>query len=520
MIVSFVSPFLLWFILPLTLLLWVSRKHRIALIHSVILILLVLALARPIQPQVLQETLIDSKDILIALDVSYSMRAKDIKPTRYDFAKEMIKAFLAKNPSDNIMLMAFTTNPLLLSPATTDHALINIALDSLNPDFILTKGTSLKRLFTKISTMNKTYKEMILITDGGEEKDLQSLIPLIRKSNISLHILALGSLRGTSIQSPKGTLLKDKEGDLVISRINPLLKSLARHVNGKYFEASHSPQASATTLHEALNNSHQAYQKSKKMQNHNKEYYGFPLFLALLLFLLLHTRGVKAIILILAFLGIQAEASFLDTYHLIYAYKNYVNKDFKATTKHLQAIETDSLQSRILWGHIYYKKSQYKQALNTYASIHSTQIKTKKYLYYHIGNSYAMLYKYKKAREYYAKALALKDDADTRYNLNLIALLEDKKKASLGIAHPKSQSNSSTKNTNASSQEKNKKKNKEDTSSSNSSGKGEGKSSEEKEKTSPNKRLVEDLEKESPHPLGSKVYELINKGYIREQRPW
>ena len=103
------------------------------------------------------------------------MKATDISPTRYDFAKETIAALLQENPGDNIMLIAFTTNPLLLSPPTTDHALINIALANLNPEFILTKGTSLEKLFKRLASMKMGQKNLILMTDGGEEENLEKL---------------------------------------------------------------------------------------------------------------------------------------------------------------------------------------------------------------------------------------------------------------------------------------------------------------------------------------------------------
>jgi len=159
-------PSFLWLLIPLALLLWKSLNKLQHLIHIVILILLVLTLARPVQEHTLQAANIKAKDIIIALDLSYSMRAKDLTPTRYGFAKETINALLKKNPSDNIMLIAFTTNPLLLSPPTTDHTLINIALQSLNPNFILTKGTSLEKLFKRLSTMSLGHKNLILMTDG------------------------------------------------------------------------------------------------------------------------------------------------------------------------------------------------------------------------------------------------------------------------------------------------------------------------------------------------------------------
>ena len=160
------------------------------------------------------------------------MKATDISPTRYDFAKETISALLQANPGDNVMLIAFTTNPLLLSPPTTDHALINIALENLNPEFILTKGTSLEKLFKKLSSMKIGHKNLVLITDGGEENNLEKLTTLVENADISLTILALGTKQGTTIQNKDGSLLKDKEDNLVISRVNPLLESLASSVSG------------------------------------------------------------------------------------------------------------------------------------------------------------------------------------------------------------------------------------------------------------------------------------------------
>jgi len=513
---NFLYPSLLWVLLPLGFLLWWSRNRRMDLIHTIILILLLLSLARPIQPHALQEAQIDSREILIALDVSYSMKATDIKPTRYDFAKETIFSFLTQNPSDNVMLIAFTSNPLILSPPTTDHPLIRIALQSLNLEYILTKGTSLKKLFEKIASLNNRPKEVILISDGGEESDI-GLKNLLQEHHISLHILALGSTKGTSIQTSSDTLLKDQEGNLVISRINPFLKVLASSRGSSYHEASPSAETTASLLNDALEEIKNQKNLIQKMQSHHKEYYTYPLLLALLLFLLLHTRGLKYLIIILTFLGIHTEASLYDTYHLIHAYKAYEKKDFNRSQVQLEEIEISSLESHLLLAHNYYKQEKYKQALKVYLSIRSSQRESKQYIYYHIANTHAMLQTYDKAKHYYTKALQLGEDADAQYNMHLIALLKDTREASLGIAHPKSQSDSPTKSSTPSSE---KEQNKEDTPSSSNTGNGEGSSQEKNKEKAPSKRLSDDNEQEQMHPLSSKVYELINKGYIRETHPW
>lgn len=507
-------PGFLWLFIPLIILfLSQKKKNLIITVHLVILMLIVTALSRPVLKQGLEERSIEAKDIIIALDVSYSMRAKDISPTRYDFAKETISAFLRENPKDNIMLIAFTTNPLLLSPPTTDHTLINIALKSLNPDYILTKGTSLKKLFKKISSMKITHKNLLLITDGGEESDLNTLTSQLQDADISLTVLALGTKQGITLEKPDGSLLKDKDNNLVITRINPLLERLTSRTDGNYLTASGSPAATAEALKNAFDTSVQKGEMTTKKQYRYREFYQIPLLLAILLFLMVHTRAVKYLITLFTLLGINAEASMLDTYHLNQAYKSYQAQDFNTTKQHLKKLDSLSLQSQFALANTYYKLHAYKKAIKFYRSIRSTSPAVKQKLFYNIANAYTMLEEYDKAKIYYTKALQLGVDEDSTYNLQLVALLQKKKSARLGIAHPKSQNGGSSK---SKSQESDKEQTRdEDQPSSGSGSGGEGKTGDKKEK----ERLIED-EQQEKQPLSSKVYELINKGYIRETQPW
>lgn len=510
---TLLSPSFLWLLIPLALFLWQGSSIIIQRVHIMVLMLIVISLSRPVQEQALQEANIQAKDIIIALDVSYSMKATDIHPTRYDFAKETISALLKENPSDNIMLLAFTSNPLILSPPTTDHTLINIALQSLNPEFILTKGTSLEKLFKKLASMKMEHKNLILMTDGGEEDDLAKLTTLIAGSNIALTVLALGTTQGTTVTKEDGTLLKDKEGHLVISRINPLLKSLASSVSGSYITPSGTALATANDLSDVLEENEAKAEHVQKMQRHYLELYQIPLALALLLFFMLHTSAVKYLFLLFAFLGVQAQASMLDDYHLSLAYKNYQKSDFNSTYRHLKQIENASLQSQMALGNTYYKQHAFKKAIKIYKSIHSTSANIKQALYYNTANAYSMLESYDKAKIYYTKTLQLGTDTDAAHNLKLIALLSDKKSASLGIAHPKSQDSSSSKS--ESSEEEKDETRSEDDPSSGSGGGGESQTKQKQKK----KQLLSDGSEEQ-HPLSSKVYELINKGYIREKQPW
>ncbi len=506
-------PTFLWLLLPLILLFW-SREKKIAETgHLIILILLILALSRPIINQGIEESAIKAREFIIALDVSSSMKAKDIKPDRYTFAKETAKALLNSSPTDNIMLIAFTSNPLLLSPPTTDHRLISIALESLNPEYILTKGTSLEKLFKKVASLQSEQKNLILITDGGEEDDAEKLSAIIQNSDISLTILALGSRQGSTVENADGSLLKDKAQNLIISRINPLLERLASETGGSYLTADSSPESTAKSLYTALHMNEQAGELVTKKQHRYSELYQLPLLFALLLFLMLHTRAVKFLLLLFSILGIQAEASVFDNYYLGKAYQSYQDKEFNTTAEHLAKLETTSLESQFALGNTYYKQGSYQKALRSYLSIHSTSAIIKQKLYYNIANCYAKQEAYEKAKIYYTKALQLGEDKDAEANLALIALLIDKKSTELGIAHPKSQSSDSSKSEKHGGNEEESRSEDEP-----SSGSGDG---EEKSKTKEQEKGKLTLDpKQEKHPLSSKVYELINKGYIHEKQPW
>ena len=289
-------PIFLILLLPLAILFWQEktdiRENLTFKVHLIILILLLLALVRPVIIQEEINSKVEGHDIIIALDVSFSMNAKvnetDLSPSRYLFAKETIRFFLEQNPHSNIMLIAFTTNPLLLSPPTTDHELILVAVDSLEPKNILTKGTSLKRLFEKIVEMNRGDKELILISDGGEESDVTLLSNLLKSANISLHILAMGSQEGSMIPTGSGAFVKDENGNLIVTRVNPMLKSLSQSLGGSYLRNKDDAKETAQILSQNLSNQKREIEKK---EHTNLELYQLPLSIAIVLFMMLHTRG-------------------------------------------------------------------------------------------------------------------------------------------------------------------------------------------------------------------------------------
>jgi Ca-activated chloride channel family protein len=515
---SLLYPQFLWFFIPLGLLVWFLRPKTLRpSIHLLILALLILALSRPRIHGDVQEEKVVARDILIALDVSYSMRAQDLSPDRYTYAKKTIDTLLEENKKDNIMLIAFTTNPLILSPPTTDHPLIHTALNALDPKNILTKGTSLEKLFQKIATLPDIHREVLLLTDGGEEQSLDTLLATLQKSDTHLTILALGTTMGATVPRENGSLLKDKAGHLVVSRINPLLPKLAEASGGSYLKASGSPAKDASAIQSSFRQGNPV-QEVKKLQRHDTELYFLPLLLATLLFLMLHTRASRYLLLLFALAGVQLQAGFFDGIRLDNAYAQYESGEYNQSKATLRTIETPSLQQRYAEASVAYRMGDYKKARRLYTSIRTTLPDVKQKLYYNIANTYAMEGVYDKAKIYYTKALQLGEDADAAHNLARVSQLKNRHDAQLGIAHPKSQSAQSGKSDTQDAGEEKSQKRKEDQPSSGSGSGGEEKLGGKQEE--PHKGRLELDEEAQPQPLSSKVYELINKGYIHETQPW
>ena len=513
---SLLYPQLLWLFVPLVLLGYYHRPlgmHR--RIHWLILALLLLAMARPQMQKGIEKAQIQARDIIIALDVSYSMRAQDIKPDRYTFAVKTVDALLSHNPHDNVMLIAFTTNPLLLSPPTTDHTIVRTALHALERDNILTKGTSLQNLFAKIASMPKIKRELLLITDGGEERNLQKLTSALENTPVHISILAMGTQKGATIPKADGSKLTDKHGHLVISRINPMLKQLSQAVGGNYIEPQSSPEATAEAIEKAFASLEDVSHTIAKKRYSHTELYPVPLLLALLLFFMVHTRASKYLILLFALLGTSTQASPLDLYYLDAAYNAYNEGDYNSSATLLEKHTSPSLQHRYALASAYYKQGRYEKALKLYRSIQTRSASMKQRLFYNIGNAYVHLKAYDKAKMYYTKALQLGSDADALHNLKLVVLLQQSNETTKGRSLPKPQGG----NPSAAVQMSEKDQKSQEKQESSGSGSGGANSKRAQEQVKKREQLLMDNTPQK-QPLGSKVYELINKGYIRETQPW
>src|SRR5665647_1697652 len=133
------------------------------------------AVAGLVKPDGTQKINRKGTDIMIALDVSKSMLAQDIKPSRLERAKQVISTIIDNSPDDRIGLVIFAGRAYLQMPMTIDHTAAKMYLASASPDDVPTQGTvisqALKMSYAAFNPKEKTYKSVLLISDGEDHDE-------------------------------------------------------------------------------------------------------------------------------------------------------------------------------------------------------------------------------------------------------------------------------------------------------------------------------------------------------------
>jgi len=524
---AFIYPVMLSALLPL-LLFYIKNKNRAHNTRQLTLLYLtmafiIIALSRPVLNNSLEDKKFDAQEYIIALDASFSMQAQDLQPTRYEVAKDAIKKLLSLHPNDRFSLFVFTSNTLLISPPTTDTAISISALDALNPKYILTKSTSLKTLLNTIAKSSFDKKKLIIFTDGGEEHNLNSLVKITQNATIQAYIVATASQDGAPLKKD-GHLIKDQYSSIVISRVNPILQELATLSGGKYYALESNNLNIINKLSEDIHTKKDRVENVKVKSY--KELYSYALIIAMILFMLSVTKLHQLyIFLVFLFVPHSSDAGVLDFYHLDKAQSYYEKKEYLQAAQEFEKL-SPSVASYFNTASAYYKAAHYKTALEYFSLIKSPNKEIKQACFYAMGNSAVQLKRYYRAKTYYLQALALGEDNDTLYNLNLLHKLQVKTGVNLIDMLPEKNAQTKKNSSKSTSKQKDEKKQGGAKKSSNRSAQaraGAGanaKKQEEKKSSNKKKKSSNNTAQNNNYKMSYKAYEIINKGYTNEQAPW
>ncbi len=479
------------------------------------LLLMVAALARPVvqHPAVLKNE--TAAPVYLALDLSASMRATDRKPSRLAYARGVIEKVLDRGGNRPFGLFGFTTNALILSPATRDHRLVRSALESLNPDDIITRGTDLESLIETVAKLPEERKRLVVFSDGGEEREIGTLLTRCLQSGIRLYAVACATPEGATIPNASGGLVRDEKGRLVISVQNRALGELAEATGGLAIDAA-DISAAALQLVDALEDE-ELFAAPGEVRIGYTELFWIPLLPALLLYLAsilslpAPLKRVAAAAALLFGVG-QADAGLLDLWHLHRAYDAYAKGDFGRTLSELGSVEDRSLQQVYAQASAYYRMGAYRKAARLFSSIRTDDPLLKADIFYNLGNCAVRIGRYERALDLYLKSLRLREDPDTEANLAALLFLWQKR---TGNPLPRSKRKSVASGNGASSEKEGSSKPRTSRSShSGQSGSGGV------QKKGGRGAMESGFAGSVKFPIGSKTYELINKGYIDERKPW
>ena len=396
--------------------------------------LMIVALAGPVINDGKVEVKAKSADIMIALDISDSMLAADVYPNRLKLAKKKAMELLKSAPNERIGVIAFAKNSYLVSPLSFDHNAVGFLLRQLDTTSITEKGTDFLSMLEVVdrSVKNESKKYLLILSDGGDKDDFSDEIAYAKEKNIAVFVLGVGTQKGAPIKQENGEFIKHK-GDIIVSKLNENIAELATKSGGVYIEGVNSNNDIQTMLSEIEKHSEKKELKSQEIARFIPLFY-FPLGLALIILLIATSSMSKreSVQLPSAFLlfGLlfsyqNAEAGMLDFMDLKEAKQAYEKGDYAKSAEiyNKYGKSSNSAQSQYNNANALYKLEKYDEAIKSYqkANFRDDELKAKNLA--NMGNAYAKQStpeSLNKAVESYEKSLKIKEDKETRENLEAV----------------------------------------------------------------------------------------------------
>ncbi|MDR2585561.1 MAG: VWA domain-containing protein [Prevotellaceae bacterium] len=272
-----------------------TRRGWVKLIFfSIALFFFAIGLSRPQIGARVKEVERKGAEIMIALDVSNSMLAQDYSPNRLERAKLAISRLVDRLQQDRIGLIVFAGDAFVQLPITTDYVSAKIFLNSISTESIRRQGTALgEAIITGLRSFSSTAensKALILITDGeNHEDDALEAAKLAKESGVRIFCIGIGSEQGKAIPMPDGNLLKDENGNIVVTKLDEAsLVEIARIGDGSYVRAGNSEFGLETIVDGVRELDKQTF-SSEVFEDFNEQYmyfFGIALFFLLIEFLI------------------------------------------------------------------------------------------------------------------------------------------------------------------------------------------------------------------------------------------
>ena len=409
------------------------------------LALLILMLARPQMGTKISHEKRTGIETIIALDISNSMRAEDIVPSRLDRSKMMVENLVDHFTNDKIGLIVFAGDAFVQLPITSDYVSAKMFLSSIDPSMMATQGTDIAAAID-MATNSFTQEEgigkaIIVITDGEDhEGGALQAAEAAQKKGMRVFVLGVGSTQGAPIPIPgTGDYMKDNTGNTVMSALNEdMCRQVAQAGGGAYIHVENN-SAAQQRLDNELDKLAKKETSTTVYSDYNEQFQAFGILALLLLILEIcildrrnpllkrvsffgtKKRVVTAVMLLMA-VSTYAQT---DRQYLRQGNKQYNAGDYaNAEVSYRKAIEKNPRNPQALYNLGNALMAQKKDSASIEQFQNAAKLETnpmRKYQSFHNIGVICQTHKmYGEAIEAYKSALRLNpNDDETRYNLVL-----------------------------------------------------------------------------------------------------
>lgn len=229
-----------------------NRSRSKPIIKLVLIILgiasLVIALVNPKMGTKLETVKREGVDIVFAIDVSKSMDAEDIAPSRLEKSKQLVSQIINNLGSDRVGIIAYAGGAYPQLPITTDYSAAKMFLQALNTDMISSQGTAISDAIELATTYydeeQQTNRVLVIISDGEDhEGNIEDIAAQAAEQGIRIFTIGVGTEKGGPIPIKRNGVIqnykKNNQGETVITKLNPgTLQEIANSANGSYIEGN------------------------------------------------------------------------------------------------------------------------------------------------------------------------------------------------------------------------------------------------------------------------------------------
>jgi len=266
--------------------------------------LIILAIAGPRFGSKLTQVKHEGIDIIIALDVSNSMLAEDIKPNRLERAKQELSRLLDRLENDRVGLIVFAGNAYTQIPVTNDYLSAKMFLANISTEMVSRQGTAIgdavELALRSFNPQSKAGKAILIISDGeNHEGDVEDACKKAYEKGVRIYTIGMGLPQGVRIPAPGNNMYvrdyrRDRDGNFVITRLNEqMLKDIAEAGNGRYYRAN-SPDMGLNSMMAELNKMNKEGSRYTEYSEYEQQFPGviwIALILLVLEFLLLERKN-------------------------------------------------------------------------------------------------------------------------------------------------------------------------------------------------------------------------------------